>query len=287
MSYFRALKSSSGLLDDRRVPYPSDLTDEQWTLLEPLLRRAGKRGPAFGADLRVVVDAMLYVSHTGCQWRSLPVEFGRWTRVWSQFRRWSRNGTWSAVVAALHELARRSEGRAEAKPSMVVIDTHLARGASNGGVTFHDRGGPYGRTNGAKRAVAVDVCGLPLAVRVVPASTPEAATVELLLEDMFAAGQAERLELVLVDRGTSKRAAARLSARFRVEVRPVGWDAPQLDASGRRVFRPIRHAWRVEVAHGLLGRRRRLAKSFENTTASGTGWLQVACVAMLLGAVTA
>jgi hypothetical protein len=134
-----------------------------------------------------------------------------------------------------------------------------------------DRGGPYGRTKGAKRIVAVDVCGLPLAARVVPASTPEATTVELLLEDMAAAGQDERLELVLVDRGTSKRSAARLSARFGVDVRPVGWDTPQLDATGRRVFRPIRHAWRVEVAHGLLGRRRRLAKSFENTMASGTG----------------
>ena len=94
------------------MSYPSDLTDEQWVVLEPLLRRAGKRGPAFGADLRMVVDAMLYVSHTGCQWRSLPAEFGRWTRVWSQFRRWSRNGTWTAVVAALHEMARQAQGRA-------------------------------------------------------------------------------------------------------------------------------------------------------------------------------
>jgi hypothetical protein len=191
------------------------------------------------------------------------------------------------VVAVLDEMARQAQGRAEAKPQVVVIGTHLARGASNGGVTFHDRGGPHGRTNGAKRVVAVDVCGLPVAARVVPASTPEARAVELLLEDMTAASQAERLELVLVDRGTSKRAAARISARFGVEVRPVGWETPQPGVAGRRVFRPIRHAWRVEVAHGLLGRRRRLAKSFENTTASGTGWLHVACISMLLGAVTA
>lgn len=267
--------------------YPSDLTDEQWDILAPLLLRAGKRGPRFGEGLRTVVNGMLYVSHTGCQWRSLPSDFGSWTRVWSQFRRWSRNGTWTVVVAALHEQARRAAGREASKPSMVVIDTHLARGASNGGVTFHDRGGPYGHTKGAKRIVAVDVCGLPLAARVVPGSTSEATTVELLLADMVASGQAERLEVVLVDRGTSKKAAGALSARVGVEVRPVGWDTPQLDAAGRRVFRPIRHAWRVEVAHGLLGRRRRLAKSFENTAASGTGWLQVACVAMLLRSLTA
>lgn len=62
------------------MAYPSDLTDDQWALLEPLLRRPGKRGPRRGADLRMVVDAMLYVTHTGCQWRFLPAEFGPWTR---------------------------------------------------------------------------------------------------------------------------------------------------------------------------------------------------------------
>jgi hypothetical protein len=71
---------------------------------------------------------------------------------------------------------------------MVVIDTHLARGASNGGFTFHDRGGPYGRTKGAKRVVAVDVTGLPVAAVVVPASTHENRASELMLEP----GQAGR-----------------------------------------------------------------------------------------------
>ena len=66
-----------------------------------------------------------------------------------------------------------------------------------------------------------------------------------------------------------------------LEVRRVGWDDKQ------PVFRPIAHAWRVEVAHGLLGRSRRLAKSFENTTSSASGWLRVACVTMLLRALTA
>ena len=121
------------------------------------------------------------------------------------------------------------EGRKEPKPSMVDIGTHLARGAPNGGATFHDRGGPYGNTKSTKRIVAVDVCGLPLAARVVPAPTSESTTVELLLEDMAVAGQPERLELVLVDRGTSQRSAAQLSARSGVEVRQLGWGTPQLE----------------------------------------------------------
>jgi len=156
------------------------------------------------------------------------------------------------------------------------------RGASNGGVTFHNQGGPYGRTNGAKRIVWVDVTGLPLCVRVVPASTSEASAVEQILDDLVLTGADERLELVLVDRGTAASAATRLSAKFTYEVRRVGWDEPPRNEHGAKVFRPIRHAWRVEVAHGHLVRRRRLARCFENTTASATGWLHVASITEVL-----
>ena len=134
-------------------------------MLEPLLVIPSKRGPKHGADLRHVVDAILYISHTGYQWRFLPEEFGPWTRVWSQFRQWSHNETWTRALSELHALSRTALGRKDPRPSMVVIDTHLARGASNGGATFHNQGGPYGRTNGAKRIVCVDVTGLPLCVR--------------------------------------------------------------------------------------------------------------------------
>ena len=258
------------------MPFPSDLTDEQWDLLEPVFNAPGKRGRRHADDLRGVVDAMLYIAQTGCQWRYLPESFGPWTRVWSQFRRWSRNGTWAQALTVLHAAARRQDGRAEQTPSMVVIDTHLARGASNGGFTFHDRGGPYGRTKGAKRVVAVDVTGLPVAALVVPASTHENRASDLMLEHLTQQGVAGRLELVLVDRGVTAAAARDLSREHDLEVRRVGWDDKQ------PVFRPIRHAWRVEVAHGRLGRSRRLAKSFENTTASATGWLQVACISTTL-----
>jgi transposase len=264
------------------MAYLSDLTDEQWNLLEPLLVISSKRGPKHGSDLRHVVDAMLYISHTGCQWRYLPEQFGPWTRVWSQFRRWSRNGTWTRLLATLHATSRTALGRKDLVPSMVVIDTHLTRGASNGGVTFHNQGGPYGRTNGVKRIVCVDVTGLPLCVRVVPASTSEAIAVELILEDLARTGADDRLELVLVDRGTAQSAAKRLSARFNYEVRRVGWDEPPRNEHGAKVFRPIRHAWRVEVANGHLVRRRRLARCFENTTVSATGWLHVASIIEVL-----
>jgi transposase len=94
------------------MSYASDLTDEQWALLEPVFNTPGKRGPKHAPDLRRVVDAMLYISHPGCQWRFLPESFGPWTRVWSQFRRWSRNGTWARALTVLHAAAREAAGRA-------------------------------------------------------------------------------------------------------------------------------------------------------------------------------
>jgi hypothetical protein len=120
------------------------------------------------------------------------------------------------------------------------------------------------------------VTGLPVAAVVLPASTHENRASELMLEHLTGQGVADRLELVLVDRGVTAAAARRLGRDYGLEVRRVGWDDKQ------PVFRPIRHAWRVEVAHGRLGRSRHLAKSFENTTSSASGWLQVACIAATL-----
>ena len=164
---------------------------------------------------------------------------------------------------------------------MIAIDPQLARGSCHGGMTFHDRGGPYGATKGAKRVVAVDVTGLPVGAIVVPASTNDGVAVNELLERIDTTG---RLELVLVDRGTNIRQAQRMSLRYGVCVQRVRWDTPSSS------FRPIRHAWKDEVAHGprptahgprptahgQLSRSRRLAKSFENTLTSASAWLQTA-----------
>jgi len=97
----------------------------------------------------------------------------------------------------------------------------------------------------------VDVTGLPVGALVVPASTHENRTSEMMLQHLARQGVAERLELVLVDRGVTAAAARELGRRHGVEVRRVGWEEKQ------PVFRPIGHAWRVEVAHGRLGRARR------------------------------
>jgi putative transposase len=257
--------------------YATDLTNEQWRLVEDLLLAdaAHRRGPKV-RDARRTFEALLYQAHTGCQWRYLPTVFGRWELVWGRFSRWSGNGTFGAVLLGLHGQARLKLGRAEALPSLLIIDSQLARGASNGGATFHERGGPHGATNGAKRVVAVDVTGLPVVGLVVSARTSEVAGEELLVAKLAELGGVARLDKVLVDKGTAAGSAVKLSRIFGVEFERYGW--------GTRPsrFEPIARAWRVEVAHGAIGRSRRLAKSFENTAEHATSWLELACISMVL-----
>jgi hypothetical protein len=105
---------------------------------------------------------------------------------------------------------------------MVVIDTHLARRASNSGFTFHDRGGPYSRTKGAKRVEAVDVTGLPVAALVVPASTHEDRTSELTLEHLDRQGVTDRPRTGLGRPWNHGRCGSSLSRDHDVDVRRVG-----------------------------------------------------------------
>ncbi len=126
--------------------------------------------------------------------------------------------------------------------------------------------------------MAVDVTGLSLAATVVPASAHENVTTEMRLDLLQAQGQAEQLQLVLVDRGVTPRAARSLGKRAALEVCRVGHD------QGRRLFVPLAYAWRVEVAHGHLRRSRRLARSFECTPEPASGWPQVACLVAVIDA---
>ena len=116
--------------------YPSDLTDAQWARLEPLLRPERGQRHAGGRprkhELRRVVDALLYVVKTGCQWRQLPTNFPPWKAVHEQFRRWRDAGLWEHVGWALREQGRRAAGR-NATPTVAIIDSQSAKTALKGG----------------------------------------------------------------------------------------------------------------------------------------------------------
>src|SRR4051794_17442638 len=116
----------------RRSRYPSDTTDEQWALIEPLLPEARSGGRPEKHPRRAVVDAILYVVRTGCAWRQLPADFPPWQTVYWYFARWEEQRVTLRMLDTLRRQVRRAEGR-DAEPSAGIIDSQSVKGADTVG----------------------------------------------------------------------------------------------------------------------------------------------------------
>lgn len=119
--------------DRSGLRYPSDLTDAEWTLVEPHIPPAKRGGRKRKVDVRAVLQGVLYVLETGCQWRHLPKDFPPRSTVWDYFDLWSYDGTLDRIHDALYAAMRESEER-EASPTAAIIDSRTAKSAEKGGV---------------------------------------------------------------------------------------------------------------------------------------------------------
>jgi len=250
--------------------YASDLTHSEWAVVEPLLPGRRRLGRPRRVSLRAVLDALLYVLSTGCQWRALPRDFPPRATVQGYFYRWRDDGTWSEIALVLAADARCLSGR-EAAPSAGVIDSQSVATSYAGGPRGLD---PAKRIKGRKRHIVTDTDGLLLAVEVHPANIQDCHGAVPLLH--AARKRHPSLRHIFADRVYRGRQLAQAigeSGPWTIEIVER--------APGVKGFQLLPRRWVVERSFAWLGRCRRLAKDFETTLASATAWIFLAQIRLL------
>jgi putative transposase len=252
--------------------YPSDLTDEQWALIEPYLPPAPPGGRPRKTAMRDVLDTILYILRTGCQWRYLPGDLPPKSTVWRYFDRWRRDGT----LDTIHDRLRRKVRAAE-KPyhqrTTASVDSQSVDTTSGGEQRGRDNAK---NVDGRKRHIVVDSMGLLLAVLVTAADVDDAKAAA----ELFARLDGQPVSKVMKMYADAKYHNFKLyewvhaNARYELTIvrRPEG--------SEGWVKLPIR--WTVERTFAWLGRCRRLSKDREKSVLSSESFIKLAMIQLML-----
>jgi putative transposase len=248
--------------------YPSDLTDDQWQVLRRLLpKRAGCGRPPLCR--RLVVNAILYVNRTGCQWRALPHDFPNWKSVYTIFWRWRRGGVWQRIHEALCRQVRKQADK-KPTPSVAILDSQSIRTAEGGDERGYDAGK---KITGRKRHLAVDTLGLVWAVVVHGANWQDQDGACLVLNKLKAFG---RLRVVFADSAYGRNGLP-------------AWVAETFGWVLQTILRPVQakgfvvlpKRWIVERTFAWLARCRRHSKDYERTTQSSEAMIHLSMISLM------
>lgn len=248
--------------------YPSDLSDEEWALVEPLLPPRSKDGRPETHARRDVVDAILYVAHNGGVWRALPADFPPWQTVYGVFRRWEEKGMTGRLHDALRDKLRALHGR-DPQPTAGVVDSQSVKGAQT--VGSDSRGYDKGKNvNGCKRFLIVDTLGLLLTVLVVPASAQDRDGARQLLVDPYFAHR--RCRFLFADGGFAGRFVEWAASIMKTTIEIVR------KKSGQKGFQALPKRWVVERTLAWLTAHRRLVRDYERHPATSTSFIRWAMI---------
>ncbi|UXX97392.1 IS5 family transposase [Streptomyces sp. AD2-2] len=265
-----------------RKPYPSDMSDARWVLIEPTLTawrkaRLDRRptGQPAKVDLRDVFNAILYVNRTGIPWKYLPHDFPNHGTVYAYYAAWRDEGIFAQLNYDLTGLARVKEGR-KPEPTASVIDTQSVKTSNNVPLTSQGTDAAK-KIVGRKRGILTDTIGLILAVTVTAAGLSENALGIRLLDQ--AKEKYPTISKSWVDTGF-KKAVVEHGARLGIDVEVVNRD-PDI-----RGFHVVKRRWVVERSIGWLMMHRRLARDYETLTASSEAMIHIASVDNLTRRIT-